>query len=523
MAASVPISRLRELKIGRRVHKACVTKLSNFYNLRVIGKEKDRIMRQSNKFYIDGEWVAPAGAGSFAVINPATEEVAGEIAMGNAVDADRAVRAARNAFASFSRTDKAERVELIDAILEEYRVRIDDLADAITEEMGAPSKLAKDLHARIGHIHLKIAQKVLQDFAFRRDRGGSMLAYEPIGVCALITPWNWPINQIAAKVAPALATGCTMVLKPSEYSPFSAQIWTEVFDKADVPAGVFNMIQGTGPEVGEALASHPEVDMVSFTGSTGAGIEVARAAAPTVKRVHQELGGKSAFVILPDADMELAAEACFRSVISNAGQSCNAPTRMLVPNAAMAEVANHLATVGASIRQGDPKTNPDVGPVVSKRQYDRIQALIEKGMAEGATLAVGGPGRPDDLARGYFVRPTVFSHVTNDMAVAQEEIFGPVLCVLGYEDVDEAIAIANDTPYGLAGYIQGRDSDQVNDVASRLRVGQVLINSPHPDGMAPFGGYKMSGNGREWGDHGFESFLEVKAILGSAASKEVAA
>ena len=477
-------------------------------------------MRRSNKFYIDGEWVAPAGSGSFEVINPATEEAAGEIALGNAVDADRAVRAARHAFGSFSRTSKAERVELIDGILQEYRLRIDELAEAITEEMGAPSRLAKDLHAKIGHIHLKIAQKVLQDFAFRRERGGSTIVYEPIGVCALITPWNWPINQIAAKVAPALATGCTMVLKPSEYSPFSAQIWTEVFDRAGVPAGVFNMIQGTGPEVGEALASHPQVDMVSFTGSTRAGVEVARAAAPTVKRVHQELGGKSAFVILPDADIEAAAEACFRSVISNAGQSCNAPTRMLVPHDAMARVSSHLADVGASIRQGDPKTNPDVGPVVSKRQFDRIQEMIGKGIAEGASVAVGGPGRPDDLVRGYFVRPTVFTDVTNDMAVAQEEIFGPVLCVLGYEDVDDAIMIANDTPYGLAGYIQGRDSDQVNEVASRLRVGQVLINSPHPDGMAPFGGYKMSGNGREWGDHGFESFLEVKAIVGSNPSAE---
>ncbi len=477
-------------------------------------------MRRSNKFYIDGEWVAPAGSGSFEVINPATEEAAGEIALGNAVDADRAVRAARHAFGSFSRTSKAERVELIDGILQEYRLRIDELAEAITEEMGAPSRLAKDLHAKIGHIHLKIAQKVLQDFAFRRERGGSTIVYEPIGVCALITPWNWPINQIAAKVAPALATGCTMVLKPSEYSPFSAQIWTEVFDRAGVPAGVFNMIQGTGPEVGEALASHPQVDMVSFTGSTRAGVEVARAAAPTVKRVHQELGGKSAFVILPDADIEAAAEACFRSVISNAGQSCNAPTRMLVPHDAMARVSSHLADVGASIRQGDPKTNPDVGPVVSKRQFDRIQEMIGKGIAEGASVAVGGPGRPDDLVRGYFVRPTVFTDVTNDMAVAQEEIFGPVLCVLGYEDVDDAITIANDTPYGLAGYIQGRDSDQVNEVASRLRVGQVLINSPHPDGMAPFGGYKMSGNGREWGDHGFESFLEVKAIVGSNPSAE---
>ena len=500
-----------------------MTKRSNFYNLQSVDKEKGKDVRQLNKFYIDGEWVTPAGSGSFEVINPATEEPAGKIKLGNADDADRAVLAARNAFPSFSRTSKAERVELIEAILQEYRVRIDELAEAITEEMGAPSRLAKDLHAKIGHIHLKIAQKVLQDFAFRRERGGSTLVYEPIGVCALITPWNWPINQIAAKVAPALATGCTMVLKPSEYSPFSAQIWTEVFDKAGVPPGVFNMIQGTGPEVGAALASHPEVDMVSFTGSTRAGVEVARAAAPTVKRVHQELGGKSAFVILPDADIEAAAEACFRSVISNAGQSCNAPTRMLVPHDEMARVSSHLAKVGESIRQGDPKTNPDVGPVVSKRQFDRIQEMIGKGIAEGASVAVGGPGRPDSLAKGYFVRPTVFSDVTNDMAVAQEEIFGPVLCVLGYEDVDDAIAIANDTPYGLAGYIQGRDSDQVNEVASRLRVGQVLINSPHPDGMAPFGGYKMSGNGREWGDHGFESFLEVKAILGSSQPAETEA
>ena len=478
--------------------------------------------RRALQFFIDGKWVDPVVTRGFTVINPATEQPAGEISLASAADVDRAVMAARRAFPAWSRSTRSERIDLFEAIIDQYRKRRSDLAAAITEEMGAPSVLAEELHARIGHIHLKVALNILKEFAFEETRGNTRIVREPIGVCALITPWNWPINQIAAKVSPALATGCTMVLKPSELSPFSAQIWTEVFEAAGVPAGVFNMINGDGPEAGAALSAHPEVDMVSFTGSTRAGIEVARAAAPTIKRVHQELGGKSANIILPDADVAAAAEAGFRALVANAGQSCNAPTRMLVPADRMDEVGERLHAVAASIRTGDPTTNPDVGPVVSRTQFDKIQALIATGIAEGATVAAGGAGRPDGLDRGFYVRPTVFTHVSNDMAIAREEIFGPVLCVLGYGSIDEAVAIANDSDYGLAGYIQGRDPEVIEDVASRLRVGQVLINSPHPDAMAPFGGYKQSGNGREWGDHGFEAFLEVKAVLGGAPAHAAA-
>mgnify|MGYP003636965916 CR=1 FL=1 len=473
-------------------------------------------MRESKEFYINGAWVKPDAPKVFEVINPATEEPAGHIALGNENDVDLAVEAARLAFPSFSRTTKTERIELFDSIIAEFRKRRTELAEAITEEMGAPSKLAENLHAPIGHIHLKIAQTILKDFEFEQLRGSTQIVYEPVGVCALITPWNWPINQIAAKAAPALAAGCTMVLKPSEYSPFSAQIWTEVFAAAGVPAGVFNMIHGDGPTVGGALSAHKDVDMVSFTGSTIAGIEVARGAAPTIKRVHQELGGKSANIIMPDADIADAAEAGFRSVVSNSGQSCNAPTRMLIPARNMDEVSQRLSEVASALNTGNPKENPDLGPVVSIRQFDRIQKLIQVGIDEGATLVAGGTGRPAGMEKGYFVKPTIFTNVSNDMRIAREEIFGPVLCVIGYEDMDEAITIANDSVYGLAGYIQGKDKDAIDKVASRLRVGQVLINSPHPDGMAPFGGYKQSGNGREWGEYGFEGFLEVKAILGNA-------
>ncbi len=472
-------------------------------------------MRTALKMYIDGCWVDPVTPRSVDVINPATEEPAGQVAIGSEADVDLAVAAARKAFATYGRSSRRERIELIEAILDAYKTRRADMAAAITAEMGAPAELADKLHAAIGHIHLKIALNVLKEFEFSRMRGSTRIELEPIGVCGLITPWNWPINQIAAKVAPALATGCTMVLKPSELSPFSAQIWAEVLDTAGVPAGVFNLVQGDGPGVGAAIAAHPDVDMVSFTGSTRAGVEVARAAAPSIKRVHQELGGKSANIVLPDADVAAAAAAGFRSIVTNAGQSCNAPTRMLVPLARQAEAVEALATEAAKIRIADPLENPDIGPVVSRSQFDKIQRLIQAGIDEGATLVAGGPGRPDELPRGFYVRPTVFADVDNDMTIAREEIFGPVLCVIGYDTVDEAIRIANDSEYGLAGYIQGKDEELINDVAAQLRVGQVLVNQPHPDGMAPFGGYKQSGNGREWGDFGFEGYLEVKAVLGA--------
>ncbi|QGN54620.1 aldehyde dehydrogenase family protein [Novosphingobium sp. Gsoil 351] len=472
-------------------------------------------MRTALKMYIDGKWVEPAATRTIEVINPATEQSAGQVALGSAADVDRAVVAARRAFHSFGRSSRKERIELLEAIIAAYKPRRADVAAAITAEMGAPAELADKLHGAIGHIHLKIALNVLKDFEFSRMRGTTRIEYEPIGVCGLITPWNWPINQIAAKVAPALATGCTMILKPSELSPFSAQIWAEVLDAAGVPAGVFNLVQGDGPGVGRAIAAHPDIDMVSFTGSTRAGIEVARAAAPSIKRVHQELGGKSANIILPDADVAEAAAAGFRAIVTNAGQSCNAPTRMLVPRDRRDEAVAAVAAAAATIAIGNPLDNPDIGPVVSRSQFEKIQGLIEAGVAEGATLVSGGPGRPDGLTSGFYVRPTVFADVENSMTIAREEIFGPVLCVMSYDSVDDAIAIANASEYGLAGYIQGKDETLIADVASRLRVGQVLVNQPHPDGMAPFGGYKQSGNGREWGDFGFEGYLEVKAVLGA--------
>ncbi|MDB5457087.1 MAG: Aldehyde dehydrogenase, partial [Caulobacter sp.] len=401
-------------------------------------------------------------------------------------------------------------------IIAEYQKRYEDMAKAITEEMGAPAWLAQRAQAAMGIGHLQTAAGVLKAYRFEEDRGTTRLVKEPIGVCAFITPWNWPVNQIACKVAPALATGCTMVLKPSEIAPFSAQIWTEILHAAGVPAGVFNLVNGDGPTVGAALSSHPQVDMVSFTGSTRAGVEVARNAAPTVKRVHQELGGKSPNIILEDADFQRAVSGGVASVMSNSGQSCNAPTRMLVPGKKMDEVIAIARTAAEAQTVGDPNGNSKLGPVVSETQWNKIQGLIEKGVAEGATLVTGGPGKPEGLEVGYYVKPTVFANVTPDMTIAKEEIFGPVLAILGYDSVDQAVEIGNDTDYGLAAYISGGDLEAVRQLAARLRAGQVILNGAGTDLMAPFGGYKMSGNGREWGDHAFGEFLETKAILGYA-------
>ncbi len=471
-------------------------------------------MREYLKFYIDGRWVEPAVAKTLDVINPATEKPAGRISMGSAADVDAAVKAARRAFASYSQTSVEERIALLERVVAEYQKRYADMAAAITEEMGAPAALAQKAQAAMGLGHLQTALAVLKNYHFREERGTTLLVKEPIGVCGLITPWNWPVNQIACKVAPALAVGCTMVLKPSELSPFSAQVWTEILDAAGVPAGVFNLVNGDGPTVGAAIASHPEVDMVSFTGSTRAGVEVARNAAPSVKRVHQELGGKSPNIILPDADFKRAVTAGVRSVMSNSGQSCNAPTRMLVPRErldealAIAKAAAEATTVGA------PDSGASVGPVISATQWDKIQTLIHKGIEQGATVVAGGPGKPAGLETGYYVKPTVLAVKDNQNIVAREEIFGPVLTVLPYDTVDEAVAIGNDTPYGLAAYVSGTDVEATRRVASRLRAGQVNINSAAPDLMAPFGGFKQSGNGREWGDHAFAEFLEVKAVLG---------
>jgi aldehyde dehydrogenase (NAD+) len=471
-------------------------------------------MRDYLKFYIDGAWVDPVAPKTLDVINPATEGVAGRISLGGAADVDKAVKAARKAFETFSKTTREERIELMERIVEEYKKRYADMAEAITEEMGAPGWLSQRAQAAMGVGHMQTAIEVLKSYHFEELRGTTLIAKEPIGVCGFITPWNWPVNQIATKVAPALATGCTMVLKPSEVAPFSGYIWTEIMHAAGVPAGVFNMVNGDGPSVGAAISSHPGVDMVSFTGSTRAGIDVAMKAAATVKRVHQELGGKSPNIILENVDLAAAVKRGVQSVMTNSGQSCNAPTRMLAPAKKMDEVIAFAKEAAEATTVGDPNGNSQMGPVVSEVQWNKIQTLIKKGIEEGATLVAGGPGRPEGLEKGYYVKPTVFANVTPDMSISREEIFGPVLAILPYETVDQAIAIGNDTEYGLAAYVQGSDIKEVREVASKMRAGQVILNGAGPDMMAPFGGYKQSGNGREWGDHAFGEFLETKAVIG---------
>jgi aldehyde dehydrogenase (NAD+) len=468
------------------------------------------------KFYIDGAWVDPVAARNLDVINPATEQAVARISLGGAEDVDRAVKAAQRAFISFSRTSRQERIDLLEAILAEYVRRQDEMALAITTEMGAPAALARDAQAYMGAAHLSTAIAVLKDYEFEEARGSTLISREPIGVCAFITPWNWPSNQIGCKVAPALAVGCTMVLKPSEVAPLSGLLWAEIMDAAGVPAGVFNLINGDGPGVGAALSGQPGVDMVSFTGSTRAGVEVARNAAPTIKRVHQELGGKSANIILDDADIPAAVAAGVARVMNNSGQSCNAPTRMLVPRARMDEVKAAAKAAAEGLTVGDPTGDVTLGPVVSDVQWNKIQTLIAKGIEEGATLVAGGVGRPNDLSAGYFVKPTIFADVARDATIAREEIFGPVLSIIPYDTEEEAVEIANDTVYGLAAYVQSGDIAHARDIARQLRAGQVIINNAGPDLMAPFGGFKQSGNGREWGDHAFAEFLEVKATLGHA-------
>lgn len=471
------------------------------------------------KFYIDGVWVDPATSAMIEVVNPATEAVCGRIAAGSAADIDRAVKAARRAFATYSQTSREDRIALLERILDEYRKRLDDVADAITEEMGAPTALAHKAQAAVGVVHLATGIEVLRRFDFEQARGATRVLREPIGVCGMITPWNWPINQIAAKVVPALAAGCAMVLKPSEEAPFSAQIWAEVLHAAGVPAGVFNMVNGSGAEAGAAISAHPDIDMVSFTGSTRAGVEVARAAAASVKRVAQELGGKSPCIVLDDADLTRNVTRCVRHVMQNSGQSCNAPTRMLVPRARMAEATEAARLAAEATTVGDPRGGTHIGPVVNRVQWDKIQRLIQAGVDEGASLTAGGPGRPDGLGKGFYVRPTVFAEVDNAMTIAREEIFGPVVSILGYRDIEEAVTIANDTVYGLSAYIRGADSAAASALARRLRAGQVSVNGGDDD-MAPFGGYRMSGNGREGGDFGMAEYLEIKAVMGYAGADE---
>ncbi|MGW9229291.1 aldehyde dehydrogenase family protein [Pseudorhizobium sp. NPDC055634] len=467
------------------------------------------------KFLIDGRWVEPAVPVALDVIDPATEEAFTQIALGSAEDVDRAVLAARAAFPAFSLWSKDERLALLRRILAAYEARYEEIAQAVSREMGAPLAFARDSQAAAGKAHLIATIEALEDFVFTERRGTTMVVREPVGVCALITPWNWPLNQIVCKVAPAIAAGCTMVLKPSEIAPVSGIIFAEVMEAAGTPAGVFNLVNGTGPDVGQVMAGHPGVDMVSFTGSTRAGVIVAKAAADTVKRVAQELGGKSANIILPDAELQRAVSEGVVSCFGNSGQSCDAPTRMLVPRDRHDEALGIARVAAEALKVGDPRAaGTDLGPVVSEQQYAKIQRLIEAGIKEGATLVTGGPGRPEGLNRGYYVRPTVFGDVTNDMTIAREEIFGPVLSILPYDGEDEAVAIANDTVYGLAAYVQSGNLEHAREVAARLRAGSVYINYPDWDTRAPFGGYKQSGNGREYADWGIHDFLEIKGIVG---------
>jgi aldehyde dehydrogenase (NAD+) len=475
-------------------------------------------MSHALQFYIDGEWVDPARPATLAVIDPSTEEAYAEIALGSAADVDRAVAAARRAFPAFSRTTREERLALMRRLLAVYEARLPDMAEAISREMGAPRPFALASQAGIGTAHLAKMIETLETYAFEKRRGTMLVAKEPIGVVGMITPWNWPMNQIMCKVAPALAAGCTMVLKPSEIAPMSGLLFAEICHEAGLPKGVFNLVNGDGPTVGEAMSRHPGIDMMSFTGSTRAGILVAKSSADTIKRVHQELGGKSANILLPDVDLETAVTKGVQGCFGNSGQSCNAPTRMFVPADRHDEAAGIAARAADAFKVGpaDAETT-ELGPVVSQTQYDKIQGLIETGIREGARLVAGGPGRPDGLNRGYFVRPTVFADVTPDMTIAREEIFGPVLSILSYESEDEVADLANDTVYGLASYIQSADLGRARALAARMRTGNVYINYPAWDAGAPFGGYKQSGNGREYADFGLDEFLEIKGIVGYGA------
>jgi len=476
-------------------------------------------MRDYTQFYINGEWVSPTESRTLPVENPATLDQCATISIGSEADVDLAVAAAKTAFETFSQTSVEERAALLDRIAELYQARIGEIAEAIREEMGAPISLASTAQAYAGLGHITEAAKILRGFSFTEDLGVHRVVKEPIGVCGLITPWNWPMNQVTCKVAPAIAVGCTMVLKPSEVAPLSAYIFTEIMHEAGVPAGVYNMVNGDGPGVGTALSKHPDVDMMSFTGSTRAGSLVAQNAAPTVKRVTQELGGKSPNIILDDADLETAVTRGVMHMYNNTGQSCNAPSRMLVPRHRLAEAEAIAAKVSEGVVLGDTASqDTNMGPVVSKVQWDKIQGLIQAGIDEGAKVVCGGTGLPDGIEKGHYVRPTVFSEVNNEMTIAREEIFGPVLAMLPYDSEDEAIRVANDTPYGLAGYVQSGDIDHARAVAAKIRAGNVHINGASGGFDVPFGGYKQSGNGREWGAHGFTDYLEIKAIEGYSAA-----
>lgn len=474
-------------------------------------------MKSYLKHYIDGAWVESDGGRRHEVIDPSTEQPVSEITLGSAADVDRAVAAARRAFESFSRTSVEERSTLLQRIIAEYKARIPDLAKAISEEMGAPMGLATMAQAPTGLGHFAATLKALGEFRFEETIGRAKVVHEPLGVVAMITPWNWPLNQICAKVAPALAAGDTMILKPSEEAPGCAMILAEIMDAAGVPAGVFNVVNGDGPGVGAALSAHRDVDMVSFTGSTRAGIAVAQAAAATVKRVHQELGGKAPNLVLEGADLATVLPPTVAGVLANSGQSCIAPTRLLVHDSQVGAATDFIKTMMEATPVGDPAAmGNQIGPVVNKAQYEKIQGLIQSAIDQGATLVTGGPGRPDGRNSGFYVRPTLFADVTPDMRIAQEEVFGPVATITRYADEEEAIRLANDTPYGLSATISG-DPAKAAAVAPRLRAGLVTINSWSPDIAAPFGGYKQSGNGRENVRYGLADFMEVKTVVGATA------
>ncbi|MBC2669565.1 aldehyde dehydrogenase family protein [Novosphingobium piscinae] len=473
-------------------------------------------MVDATRFYIDGRWVAPADDARAAVVDPADRSVIGEVALGGPADAEAAIAAARAAFPGWSATTREQRLEYLEAINLALIARSDEIGNAIMREMGAPRRLARRAQAGSGPQHFGEVIRVLRDYPFETPLGSTLLQREAIGVCVLITPWNWPMNQIATKVAPALAAGCTMVLKPSELAPLDAVILAEIIDSVGLPAGVFNLVHGSGAAIGDALTGHPDVDMVSFTGSTRAGVAIAANAAPTIKRVALELGGKSACIVLPDADFAKAIPATVQGCMLNTGQSCNAPTRLMVPRARLDD-ACHLAKHAAeAIRLGMPIDDPDMGPVANEAQYGRVIAMIDQAISEGATLLTGGSAPPAGLERGLFVRPTVFCGVTPDMTIAREEVFGPVLAIMAYDSVEEAVALANDSPYGLSGYVWAETRDAARAVARQLRTGMVHLNGAPLDSAAPFGGYKMSGNGREWGRFGLEEFLEIKSIYGGA-------
>ncbi|WP_163527478.1 aldehyde dehydrogenase family protein [Halobacillus ihumii] len=471
-------------------------------------------MRNYLKHYINGEWIESTGSETEDVINPATEEVIGKISFGTKEDLDKAVQAARDALPAFSQTPKEERIEMLEKIAAEYERRKNDLIEVMTDELGAPLSISEKVHYKMGYSHFSQAAESLKDFSFMEQRGNHTLVKESVGVSGLITPWNFPTNQTSTKIASAFAAGSTVVLKPSELTPFAAMILAEIFDEVGVPKGVFNLVNGAGDVIGDGISSHPDIDFVSFTGSVGVGQKIMENAAKTIKNVALELGGKSPLIVLEDADLEQAARSAVTHISMNTGQVCSAATRIIVPASIKSSFEEEVKRVLPEFPVGDPRKESVVGPLVSKKQWDRVQSYIEKGIEEGATLLTGGPGKPEGLDKGYFVKPTVFSDVNNDMVIAREEIFGPVMSIITYETLDEAIEIANDTVYGLAGYVVGKDPELLRKVSTSIRAGRITINDNGKDFSAPFGGYKQSGIGREWGDFGIEEYLEKKAILG---------